>query len=261
MTDYDKLAQDYAEHRRPHPEVLKFILNDVFPVSIVLEVGCGTGNYISAIQSARGSVCFGVDPSEGMLSRARKHSDNVTWLTGRAESLPVGDSSVDCVFSVDVIHHVSDRRRYFEEAFRALQAGGIICTATDSERILRNRPLAQYFPETVAVELKRYPAIDELRVLMQNAGFTEVSDCVVEQESLLTDFEAYRHKAFSSLHLISDAAFARGIAKMEQDLHAGPIRVVSRYLLLCGRKPQLPAEQVHTTTIHEPAEKSKACRS
>ena len=41
MTDYDKLAQDYAEHRRPHPEVLKFILNDVFPVSIVLEVGCG----------------------------------------------------------------------------------------------------------------------------------------------------------------------------------------------------------------------------
>src|SRR5580765_704809 len=138
MTDYDKLAKEYGEHRRPHPEVLKSILKDVSPKTTILEVGCGTGNYIAVIQSARDSVCYGVDPSEGMLSRARQQSDKVEWLCGRAEGLPVGDDSVDYLFSVDVIHHVSDRRRYFEEAFRALRARGIICTATDSERIVRH---------------------------------------------------------------------------------------------------------------------------
>jgi hypothetical protein len=72
---------------------------------------------------------------------------------------------------------------------------------------------------------------------MAEAGFGAVEDTVVEFAYLLSDIQAYRDKAFSSLHLISDRAFRAGIARMEGDLRDGPIPCVSRYLLLWGRKP------------------------
>lgn len=56
--DYDKLAGYYAQHRKIQPEVFKQLLKQgqIESRSRVLEVGCGTGNYISAIQDATGSL-------------------------------------------------------------------------------------------------------------------------------------------------------------------------------------------------------------
>ncbi len=52
----------------------------------------------------------------------------------------------------------------FSEAARVLRTGGRLCIINDSEDILRNRQAQSvYFPETIAVELSRYPAIDLLR--------------------------------------------------------------------------------------------------
>ncbi len=237
MTDYDKLAQEYGDYRRPHPEVLSFIEKDIFPNTIVLEVGCGTGNYSAAIQSDTGCVCYGVDPSEGMLSRARLLSDKVAWMSGTAEQLPFENSSIDYLFSVDVIHHVADRRRYFHEAFRVVRPRGKICTVTSSEQTIRRRLLSRYFPETVAIELQRYPPIHDLQAMMQDSGFTQLPDIVVKHKLLLSDSGAYRHKAFSALHLISDVAYQSGISRLEQDLRAGPLRIVSRSVILWGLKP------------------------
>lgn len=72
---------------------------------------------------------------------------------------------------------------------------------------------------------------------LQDAEFEEIDDCVVEQELVLCDIAAYRRKAFSALHLISEAAFQRGIARMERELQHGPLMVVSRYAILKGSKP------------------------
>jgi len=149
----------------------------------------------------------------------------------------------DLLFSVDVIHHVGDRSAYFWEAYRVLRAGGQVCTVTDSEWIIRHRqPLTIYFPETVDAELDRYPRIAQLREFMERAGFGEIVETTVELPYQLTYIQAYRDKAFSSLHLIPDAAFQRGIQRMEGDLCRGPIPCVSRYLLLWARKQMLPLD-------------------
>lgn len=63
-----------------------------------------------------------------------------------------------------------------------------------------------------------------------------------ECEHQLIYIQAYRDKAFSSLHLISEAAFQRGIQRMERDLCSEPISGVSRYLLLWARKQMLPLD-------------------
>src|SRR5262245_52646841 len=151
MLDYDKLAAEYGRHRRIHPPVLREIL-ELGPItasSQVCEVGCGTGNYIAAIQSATGCCCIGVDPSDEMLARARAQSENVEWRKGTGENVPLARGVMDVVFSVDVIHQIADRVAFFSLAFQALKPAGKICTVTDSDWIIRQRPLSHYFPETV----------------------------------------------------------------------------------------------------------------
>lgn len=239
MIDYDQLAAEYSRHRRVHPLILQDLLSTpaLSSSSRVLEIGCGTGNHITALHEATGCECWGVDPSAQMLAEARNRSGSVTFQVGEAERLNLGNEAFDLVFSVDVIHHVPDRRAYFREAYRVLRNGGRICTATDSEWIIRHRePLALYFPETLNVDLDRYPAIAELREAMNDCSFGEIGENMVEFAYRRTDLNAYRNKAFSVLHLIPDEAFLRGIERMEQDLRAGSIPGVSRYLLLWGTK-------------------------
>ena len=157
----------------------------------------------------------------------------MSFTNARAEALPVAPHSCDLVFSVDVIHHVGDTAAHFRSALRALRPGGHLCTVTDSEWIIRNRqPLSQYFPETVEVELRRYPAIGRLRAEMAGAGFTAITEQLVEFPYRLTDIAPYRAKAYSALHLITAQAFERGLARMEHDLLNGHIACNSRYALL-----------------------------
>jgi len=203
----------------------------------VLEVGCGTGNYITTIASATSAKCFGLDPSAAMLQKAAAGSAPVSLTHGSAEALPYPDGGFDFIFSVDVIHHVRDRRAFFAEALRALKPGGWLATGTDSEKIIRERiPLSLYFPETVEAELARYPKDGEVRQLLQAQGFKEISEEDVEFSYPLSDATAFERKVFSSLRLISGEAFERGLDRMKRDLEGGPISCVSRYVIHWGRK-------------------------
>jgi SAM-dependent methyltransferase len=237
--DYDFLAREYARHRHVHPQVLTSLIEtgQLVRASQVLDVGCGTGNYTLALAEAVGCSCQGTEPSEQMLAQARERTSNIHFKLGRAEHLDYPAELFDVVFSVDVIHHVSDRPAYFREAYRVLRKSGRVCTVTDSESIIRQRqPLSVYFPETVEIELRRYPRISDLRNTMAAAGFTSLQETWAEYAFSLTDIQSYRDKAFSCLHLISTQAFERGIRRMEADLQDGPIASVSRYLLLWGVK-------------------------
>jgi ubiquinone/menaquinone biosynthesis C-methylase UbiE len=237
--DYDRSAPYYGQHRQAHPEVLRNLLqtSGISRFSKMLEVGCGTGNYVLALRSLVGCECWGIDPSKGMLARAKKRSDDVQLQLGRAENLAFRPDLFSLVFSVDVIHHVEDRRTYFREAHRVLKTGGTVCTVTDSEWIIRNRqPLAVYFPETVEPELHRYPAVSQIQDLMEKAGFSHMTEELVEFPYQLTDIQSYQDRAFSALHLIAEDAFERGISRMVRDLRVGPIPCVSRYTLLWATK-------------------------
>lgn len=237
--DYDEIALQYARNRKLHPEVLRELLStgNVGDGERVLEVGCGTGNYILAFESALSCSCWGIDPSRQMLRKAEARSKSVYFQVGEAGAEGLQSNAFTFVFSVDLIHHLSRVEDYFLEAYRILKSGGRLCTVTDSEWIIRNRvPLTSYFPETVEIELSRYPNVDRLREIMVQAGFRDLNEKTVEFNYQLTEIEPYQEKAFSCLHLIPESAFIRGISRMKKDLQSGPIPCVSRYLLLWGIK-------------------------
>ncbi|MDH3376112.1 MAG: methyltransferase domain-containing protein [Gammaproteobacteria bacterium] len=238
--DYDHLAADYANHRTVNPEVVRSLISDarLTTESRVLEIGCGTANYTVALHVATQCQCSGIDPSPEMLRRASKDNESISLQPGRAEQLEFPGARFDLVFSVDVIHHVEDRGKALQEAYRVLAPHGRLCTVTDSASIIRNRqPLAAYFPDTIDIELSRYPSVGKLKVLMGATGFVDIGETTVECSYSIEDIQAYRDKAFSSLHYISERAFRDGIKSMERDLKNGPIPCASRYTMLWGRKP------------------------
>ncbi len=240
VNDYDQMASEYAQHRHVNPVVLQKLANSgLCPTSNVLEVGCGTGNYLAGLEAAAGCQCWGIDPSRQMLAKARAQSRSICFMIGRAEQMNLPQDFFDLVFSVDVVHHLTEHTAYFREAQRVLRPGGKVCTVTDSEDLIRRRSLhTAYFPETVEIDLARYPNMNELRKWMECAGFVNI----VEEDAAFayhrTDMQAFRDKAFSVLHLISEEAFRKGLQRMEQALRAGPIPCVWRYVLLWGTKPR-----------------------
>lgn len=245
--DYDLSAADYAAHRKLHTGVLEELRrrSDAGPATRVLEVGCGSGNYIRALAARTACLAHGLDLSIGMISRApdrqlhqAKGRSGVNWLQGRAARLPLCHRSFDLIFTVDVIHHLPDVPAYYGEVARILRPGGMLCTVTDSEEtILQRELLSGYFPETVAAELARYPPVPLLDEWMETAGLACLEAVTVEERYKVSSVLPFRRRVFSALHLISERAWQAGLERLESDLARGPIWGTSRYICLWARRP------------------------
>jgi SAM-dependent methyltransferase len=97
----------------------------------VLDLGSGAGFdcFLVADRVGKKGKVIGVDMTPEMLERARENArksnyKNVEFRLGEIENLPVADSSVDVVISNCVINLSPDKKRVFNEAFRALKPGG-----------------------------------------------------------------------------------------------------------------------------------------
>ena len=100
----------------------------VDPASVVGDLGCGTGQTTAALAPFVAQV-VAVDDSEAMLAAARDrvgHHDNVELRTGRLESLPIGDASLDVAVLSLVLHFVVDPAAVLTEAARVLRPGGCL---------------------------------------------------------------------------------------------------------------------------------------
>jgi ubiquinone/menaquinone biosynthesis C-methylase UbiE len=238
--NYDQADDEYAAHRQVHAGVFRDLCEQgrLRLGSSVLEVGCGTGNYVRALAERFGCAAHGLDPSVGMLAHACAQPERVAWVQGRAEALSFADEAFDLVFSVDVIHHVADRATFYRQIARVLRPGGRLCTVTDSAEIIRHREiLSGYFPETVEIELARYPRINQLEAWMAAAGLVPFGRVTVEAPYQITCSQPFRDRAYSSLHLISEEAWQTGLARLERDLARGPVRGTARYACLWGCRP------------------------
>ena len=98
---------------------------------VVLDLGSGGG--IDVLLSARRvgptGKAYGLDMTDEMLALARENQrkagvENVEFLKGDIESIPLPDASVDVIISNCVINLSGDKRKVIAEAFRVLKPGG-----------------------------------------------------------------------------------------------------------------------------------------
>lgn len=155
-------------------------LAELRPGEVVLDLGSGGG--VDVLLSARrvgpGGKAYGLDMTEEMLELALRNQaeagvDNVEFLLGRLEEIPLPDASVDVVISNCVINLTADKSRVLAEAHRVLRPGGRFAVAD----IVALRPV----PDAVAAAIELWSAcisgaleVDDYRRRLRTAGFTGV---------------------------------------------------------------------------------------
>ena len=154
---------------------------ELHPGEVVLDLGSGGG--IDVILSARrvgpGGRAYGVDMTREMVDLARRNAaeagvQNVEFLEGDIEALPLPDASVDVVISNCVVNLSTDKAAVFAEMARVLRPGGRIGIAdivADDRLSPAERAERGSYAGCIAGALSR----GELEAGLRRAGFDDVS--------------------------------------------------------------------------------------
>jgi arsenite methyltransferase len=101
------------------------------PGEVVLDLGSGGGIdvLLSAKRVGAGGKAYGLDMTDEMLALANENKrkagvQNVEFLKGEIEQIPLPDDSVDVIISNCVINLSADKDKVLREAFRVLKPGG-----------------------------------------------------------------------------------------------------------------------------------------
>jgi arsenite methyltransferase len=101
------------------------------PGEIVLDLGSGGGIdvLLSAKRVGPAGKAYGLDMTDEMLALANENkrkagAENVEFLRGEIENIPLPDNTVDVIISNCVINLSADKDRVLREAFRVLKPGG-----------------------------------------------------------------------------------------------------------------------------------------
>ena len=146
----------------------------------VLDLGSGGG--IDVLLSARrvgpSGFAYGLDMTDEMLALAERNRadagvENVTFLKGIIEEIPLPDNSVDVVISNCVINLSADKGQVLREAFRVLSPGGRFAVSDivvqgELPRALREN--MESWAGCIAGALQE----DTYRTLLQDAGFVDI---------------------------------------------------------------------------------------
>ncbi|MFW9800136.1 MAG: class I SAM-dependent methyltransferase, partial [Candidatus Thorarchaeota archaeon] len=124
--DYDSISKIYDQVREGEPEMVYHILHVKTPSSesMVLDVGCGTGNNTLLFQRATKARLYGLDPSFGMLKEAVGKAPEVEFVQATAESIPFPEGSFDMLYMTEVVHHLLSLEWALLDMQRVLKPGG-----------------------------------------------------------------------------------------------------------------------------------------
>ena len=183
------------------------------PGETVLDLGAGAGNDVFVARrlvGERGRV-IGLDMTEAMIERANANKaklgyENVEFVLGDIEAMPLPDDSVDVAISNCVLNLVPNKEQAFRELYRVLRPGGrfavsdIVLQGTLSEPL---RAAAALYAGCVSGALQR----DDYLERIAKAGFTglrlakekriDLPDALLLQHLDEAEVEAFRRSGAS----------------------------------------------------------------
>jgi ubiquinone/menaquinone biosynthesis C-methylase UbiE/N-acetylglutamate synthase-like GNAT family acetyltransferase len=156
-------------------------LAELHPGETVLDLGSGGGIdvLLSAQRVGPTGRAYGLDMTEEMLALARANqqragAENVEFLKGDIEAIPLPDESVDVIISNCVINLAADKARVLREVFRVLRPGGRFAVSD----IVASRPVPPLIRRSIELWLGCVAGaleVSEYERLLADAGFRDIS--------------------------------------------------------------------------------------
>ena len=237
--DYDKteMPRAYDSGRSYSPEQLDRWLDVVtdsvrtLSVDMVLDLGCGTGRYSSALAERLDAHIVGLEPSAKMLVEAKKKSSSrVALVRGSGESLPLASESIDMVFMSMVFHHFKDANAAVRECRRVLRDGRFLCLRAGTIEQIDNYAYVPFFPESRPLLERSLNPRATIESVFTAARFVFDRHELVESEaagSWPEYAERLVHRADSILVQLSDSEFEKGLRALRRyATTAAPVPVV-----------------------------------
>ena len=189
--DYDELRPGYA------PEAIEWIAErgGIVPGSLVVDLAAGTGQ-LSRRLIGLGVEVIAVEPASNMRAMLRERLPEVQAVDGTAESIPLGDASVDAVVVGNAFHHF-DRETAFAEIRRVLRPGGT---------------LALFWAWMLEEQYLRYPWMQEVDAVVEA---TRASNAIAtayrtwkEPPAAAIGFGLFERREFPVAHTVASARIA-----------------------------------------------------
>jgi ubiquinone/menaquinone biosynthesis C-methylase UbiE len=190
----------------------------------ILEVGCGTGHWLAALQPVVHQV-YGLDLSFAMLQKAHERKETFYLVRGHAQALPFADRAFDLIFGVNALHHFDHPQAFMRDSGRLLRKGGVLVIIGMDPHAGRDCwYLYDYFAGTYEADLSRYPSAGTVVDWMIAAGFDRVERRVAARivhtwvgRKVLSD-PTLQKNGTSQLVLLTHEAYAAGMARIEAAL-------------------------------------------
>ncbi|MEV4071381.1 class I SAM-dependent methyltransferase [Nonomuraea fuscirosea] len=219
--DYDRHGHGYARQRRTDPRIAAHVQAALGPARTVVNVGAGAGSY-----EPEDRHVVAVEPSAAMRAQRPRHLAPAVNAT--AERLPFDDDAFDAAMATVTVHQWSDTERGLRE-LRRVSRGPVVVLTFDGDA-LDLLWLAEYAPELIAAERRRYPPIDLIASLV--GGRADVVPVAIPIDCVDGFTEAYyaRPERFldpgvrasqSAWGFVDDAAEARAVEELRRDLESG----------------------------------------
>jgi ubiquinone/menaquinone biosynthesis C-methylase UbiE len=223
---FDKTAEIYERARPSWPsEALDHVIKElrVDRTAIVLDLGAGTGKLTRMLVN-RFDNAVAVEPLDGMRTLLASLISEVETYAGDAENIPLGDASVDVVFSADAFHWFDGELALAEIARVLRPRGGLV--------LMWNEPAKPTQPSIAAAgallnergsserQINRY-ASGAWREPFAGSSFEELSQAqfdhqqVVDREQLLAYFAS-----MSWIAVLPDEERAELLSKVRELLDA-----------------------------------------
>jgi erythromycin 3''-O-methyltransferase len=216
--------------------------------AIVLDVGNGLAAQdpvIAGVASTRALVAVNITRSQLVAGRDRLREAGAVGVNGDATRLPFADGSFDGVISVEAAFHFPSRARFFAEAYRVLQPGGVL-TMSDipTYRYPRGpRELVAALSQLRVWGLGTHAAATPVQIVdaVEAAGFVEVDTELVGERVIAPALRFVRDRLDRARdEAIGSYRLAASIMLSQVELLWD--RGMIDYLLLRAAKPTKPAK-------------------
>lgn len=226
VIDYESMSTKYQSGRALSGEAAKTWSAVVEPFvrdsarSRILDLGAGTGRFSVLFAMSLEVSVVGIEPSTGMLGVAGRQEklNNLVYVAGTAERIPLGDATCDLAWLSHVWHHIRDRQACADDLRRVVRRRGhVLVRGTFGDRLDGFPTLFHFWPAARTI-CEQLPTIPETVGVFEASGFRLAQHQLVQQETAasLGEFaKRTQSRADSALMLISDSEFQEGQIAIE----------------------------------------------